>query len=354
MKRVLVLPLYGIGDVLMSTPAVRNLKEQLDVDVTYLHMFKTTRDVLLNNPYIKENIHFPFLQSGKLAILRFMMQFRNKFDITINFYPSNRKDYNLASLITASPVRIGHRYVRKDLSELNFLKNRTIKEDEGLHNVEEDLRLLDFCGVKDRKAYAMEIHLTEEERQFARQWLKERKIDRKFLIGMHPGTSTFKNHGRKRWSEVSFADLIDRICIEREESVVLLFGGAEERSLRQTIISSASDQGKIFSVDSLSIRLAASVMRECGLFVSNDSGPMHMAAASGVPTVAIFGPTNPVWLRPWGVRHRVVRAEPACSPCFRYSPKPMECVEARDFSCIGGISVEQVFRACRELMQSSD
>jgi heptosyltransferase-2 len=351
MKKVLVLPLYGIGDVLMSTPAVRNLKEQLDAEITYLHMFKTTRDILLNNPSVKENIYFPFLQMGKLDILRFMLKFRNKYDITINFYPSNRRDYNLASFITASPLRVGHRYVRKDWQELNFLKNRAVKEDDSLHNVEEDLRLLDFCGITKKTKYAMEICLTEEEKQFARRWIEERKISGNFLIGMHPGTSTFKNHGRKRWPEDSFADLIGRICLEREDSVVLLFGGPEEHSLRQTIISSVGVGGKIFPVDSLSIRLAAAVMRECGLFVSNDSGPMHMAAASGVPTVAIFGPTDPVWLRPWGVKHRVVRAEPACSPCFRYSPTPMECVEKRDYVCIRRISVEQVFAACKELMQ---
>jgi heptosyltransferase-2 len=354
MKRVLVLPLYGIGDVLMSTPAVRNLKEQLNVEITYLHMFKTTRDILLSNPCIKENIHFPFLQAGKLDILRFMLRFRKKSDIAINFYPSNRRDYNLASFVTASPLRIGHRYVRRDWQELNFLKNRTVKEDDSLHNVEEDLRLLDFCGIREKKKYAMEIHLTEEEKRFARQWLKERKIERKFLIGMHPGTSTFKNHGMKRWSEASFADLIGRICLERSESVVLLFGGPEEQSLRQTIISSVRVREKIFPVDSLPIRLAAAVMGECGLFVSNDSGPMHMAAASGVPTVAIFGPTNPVWLRPWGVKHRVVREDSACRPCFRYSPRPMECIEKRDYACIRGISVEQVFAACKELMKDQN
>lgn len=351
MKRVLILPLYGIGDVLMSTPAIRNLKEQLDVEITYLHMFRTTRDILLNNPYIKENIHFPFLKSNKLAIMRFMMQFRGKYDIAINFYPSNRRDYNLASFITGSPVRIGHRYVRRDLLELNFLKNCTVKEDDDLHNVEEDLRLLDFCGVREKNRYPMEIHLTEEERQFARQWLREKDISDKFLIGMHPGTSTFKNHGRKRWPAASYGELIGRICRERKDSVVLLFGGPEEQSLRQKIISSVRHHGKIFSVDSLTIRHAASVMRECGLFVSNDSGPMHMAAASSVSTVAIFGPTNPVWLRPWGGGHSVVRAEPTCSPCFRYSPKPMECIENRNYACIRGITVEQVLDACRKLMR---
>jgi heptosyltransferase-2 len=106
----------------MTTPALRNLKEQTGAKITYLHMFETTRDILLHNPCIDENIHFPFLSAGRLEGLRFLMDFRKQFDCSINFYPSNRRDYNLASFICASPLRIGHRYARNNLTELNFLK----------------------------------------------------------------------------------------------------------------------------------------------------------------------------------------------------------------------------------------
>jgi len=199
--------LYGIGDVLMSTPAVRNLKEQLDCEITYLHMFKTTHDILLNNPYIKENIFFPFLTSSKLEGIRFLLQFRKKFDYSINFYPSNRRDYNLAACIVASPVRIGHRYVIRDLVELNFLKNRTVREDDTLHNVEEDLRLLEFLGVRTRKTYPLDFFATEEEIHFADQWIRERRLEGRMFVGIHPGASEFKNHARKKWRRHPLSDL---------------------------------------------------------------------------------------------------------------------------------------------------
>jgi heptosyltransferase-2 len=350
MKEILVLPLYGIGDVLMSTPAVRNLKEQLECEITYLHMFKTTHDILLNNPYIKENIFFPFLKSSKLEGVRFLLQFRRKFDYSINFYPSNRRDYNLAAYLVGSPVRIGHRYVIRDLAELNFLKNRTVKEDDSLHNVEEDLRLLDFLGIEDKKAYPLDFFVTEEERHFAEQWTKERRLEEQFLIGMHPGASVFKNHSRKKWSETSFAALIDMLSAELKNSRFLLFGGPEEQELRRTIVASVRNAQMVLPVDSMSVRLAAALMTKCRLFISNDSGPMHMAAAAKVPTVAVFGPTNPVWVRPWGVPHRVVRACESCKPCFRYSPISMRCIADSDFACLREISVGQVYDACVELM----
>lgn len=351
MKRILVLPLYGIGDVLMTTPAIRNLREQLDCEITYLHMFRTTHDILLNNPYIKENIFFPFLTSPKLQGVRFLLRFRKKFDCSINFCPSNRRDYNLAAYIVGSPMRIGQRYKAGDLAELNFLKNRTLMEDDSLHNVEENLRLLDFLGVKEIRPYPMEIFLLPEEISFAERWLAERSIGSgKILTGIHPGTSVFKGHDRRRWDENKFALLIDQLGRVVDDSFFLLFGGPEEKPLRDAVVSAVTDSGRVVPVDSVSVREAAALMKGCSLFISNDSGPMHMAAASGVPTVAIFGPTNPAWVRPWGVEHRVVRTCKSCSPCFRYSPKPLHCAAGLDFACLSEITVEDVFNACVELL----
>jgi heptosyltransferase-2 len=351
MKKILVLPMYGIGDVLMTTPAIRNLKEQLDAEITYLHMFKTTKDILLNNPYVDKSIFFPFLESGKLSGLRFLLDLRHTYDCSINFYPSNRRQYNLAAFIAGGPVRIGHRYVLRDFLELNFLKNRTVKEDDHLHNVEENLRLLNFLGIKDTKPYPLEIYFTEEEKSFAHRWLKERQIDKNILIGIHPGTSTFKNHDKRRWPETSFAELIDKLSAELRGSIFLLFGGTEEKSLRDTILSKVLDQKRVFSADSVPIRQAASLLRKCSLFIGNDAGPMHMAAAVGIPTAAIFGPTNPVWVRPWGVKHKIVRSGLLCSPCFRYSPKPLQCIANTGFSCLKEITSDYVLNTCRDFFK---
>ncbi|MDA8239833.1 MAG: glycosyltransferase family 9 protein [Nitrospiraceae bacterium] len=350
MKKVLVFPMYGIGDVLMTTPAIRNLKEQLEAEITYLHMFKTTKEILQNNPFIRENIHFPFLDAGRLEGVRFLLQFRKKFDCSINFYPSNRRDYNLASFIVGSPLRCGHRYVQRNFFELNFLKNSTIGEDDRLHNVEEDLRLLEFIGIPEKKLYPLEVYLTEEEKMFAGKWLKERRVAKKMLCGIHPGTSTFKNHGKKRWPEKSFAALIDRLGGDMGDVAFMLFGGPEEKTLRDSIVSLVRHPEKVLSVEGISIRQSAALMEMCALFISNDSGPMHMAAAMRVPTVSIFGPTNPVWVRPWWVKHRVVRSGLSCSPCFRYSPKPLKCRYNDGYACLTQVGVDQVFRACMGLL----
>jgi heptosyltransferase-2 len=354
MKRVLVLPMYGIGDVLMTTPALKNLKERLDIEITYLHMFKATRDILAHNPYVSHNIHFSFLDVGKWESLRFLLHLRKKYQVSINFYPSNKRHYNLAAFLAGSPVRIGHRYVQDDMTALNFLKNRTLKEDDDLHCVEENYRLLDFLGLEKAKPYPLELYLTDGETAHATQWIQDKKLEQNMLVGIHPGTSSFKNHDKRRWPKASFAKLIDRLAVEFNKAAFLLFGGPEEKALREEIISMVGVRGRTFSVDSLSIRRTAALIGKCRLFISNDSGLMHIAAAMSVPTVAIFGPTNPVWVKPWAVRHRIVRLGLSCSPCFRYSSRPLMCIANINYACMNEIIVDQVFRPCLDLIKEAD
>ncbi|MDP2168784.1 MAG: glycosyltransferase family 9 protein, partial [Thermodesulfovibrionales bacterium] len=233
--KIIIMPLYGIGDALMSTPALRNIKEKTGAHITYLHMFKTTRDILINNPCIDEGIHFPFLNSGRLEGLRFLLRLRGKFDASINFYPTNRKDYNLASFIVGCPMRIGHRYVLRDIRELNFLKNRTVREDDSLHNVEEDLSLLDFLGINEKTPYPMEVHLSEEEKKAAASWLEGRGLGAAPFIGFHPGSSVFKESIRKRWPFEKVASLIRELSAAYPDFSYLLFGGREENPLKELI-----------------------------------------------------------------------------------------------------------------------
>lgn len=350
--KLIVLPLYGIGDALMTTPAIRNIKEQTGAKITYLHMFKTTKEILDRNPNIDENIHFPFLDAGKLRGVRFLYSFRRKFDVSINFYPSNRRDYNLASFVVGSPVRIGHRYVLNDIRELNFLKNRTVKEDDTLHNVQENLRLLDFLGIREKKPYPLELYLDGKEKAAAAGWLAERGLSERLLIGFHPGTSTFKGHTDRRWQQEKFSVLIKELAGAYGDAAFLLFGGSEEDPVKEAVREASGVKERVFKINTPSIRDTAALISECRVFVTNDSGLMHISAACQVPTVAVFGPTNPVWVRPWMCRHRVVRCGPPCNPCFRYSPVPLKCGEGTDFSCLKEITVEDVLEATVSMLGS--
>lgn len=353
MKKILITPLYGIGDALMSTPALRNIKENLGAEITYLHMFAATREILGNNPYVDRSIFFPFLAKSRLASLRFLTRFRKKYDYSINFYPSNRKEYNVSAFISGSKVRIGHRYLRENFKELNFLKTHTIAEDDGLHCVEENLKLLEFLGIKEPKKYPLGFFMTGEEEDFAKCWLEERRNSESLVVGLHPGTASFKNHAKKRWPVESFVKLINKIAFEFPEVVFLIFGGPDEKSLKEAVVLNTDFKNRVFSVDFPSIREAAALMKHCDVFISNDSGLMHLAAALRVKTIAVFGPTNPVWVRPWQVKHKIISLGFPCAPCFRYSPRPLNCARGKDYACVKDISADMVFSAFRDLLEEN-
>jgi len=98
----------------------------------------------------------------------------------------------------------------------------------------------------------------------------------------------------------------------------------------------------------------AAAIKNIDLFIANDSGLMHLAAATGTPVVALFGPTNPYYVRPWGVSYRVVRTDSDCSPCFYYSPRPLKCTSKNEFRCFRDLPVSNVQDAVERLLSESD
>lgn len=349
--RIIALPLYGIGDVLMSTPALKNIKEKLNAHVTFLHMFESTRDMLMNNPNIDENIHFPFLSAGKMESVRFLFKLRNRYDASVNFYPTNRSQYNLAAYLINSPMRIGHRYRLYDIRELNFLKNKTVMEDDALHNVEENLRLLGFLGIDNPERSPMRIYPTDGEIKKADRWIAD-NIKRGPIIGMHPGTSAFKDQFKRRWPPENFARLAELILSRVKAAEILVFCGPDEQGTARIIKSDAlgGDYSESVHFPTGTLRDMAGLISRCNAFVSNDSGLMHIASAFNVPTVALFGPTNPAWVRPWMTPNVVLTHCMRCGPCFRYSPRPLRCDSGLDFKCINEIKVEDALDALMSLM----
>ena len=345
---IIILPLYGIGDVLMTTPALKILKSHCkDCRITYLNMFRSTYEVLRNNPNIDSLVHFPFLEKSALESLRFSLSLRGQFDCSINFYPSNRRQYNLVAYIIGAKTRIGHRYLHADKRELNFLKNKTFIEDRKLHNVEENMRLLEFLGIKPDIIPPMEIFLSPEENSRGLELV--RRSGAEIKIGIHAGTSTFKGHSNKRWPKENFVELIDRL----PRYSFYLFGDKDEEEANAFISDSVADRERVIMISGAPIREVAAAIKNIDLFIANDSGLMHLAAATGTPVVALFGPTNPYYVRPWGVSYRVVRMDLDCSPCFYYSPRPLTCTSKNEFGCLRDLPVSSVQDAVEDLLSET-
>jgi len=184
------------------------------------------------------------------------------------------------------------------------------------------------------------LYITDAEKAWAAKKLEALGLGGpRFLIGMAPGAAFGP---AKRWPPQRFAGLADRV-IGALNADVLIFGSAAERPLAEEVAGAMKHTPTLVAGDT-SLRQLLALMSRCRLIVANDSGPMHLAAALGIPLVAIFGSTDERATGPLGPRVRVVRRGVECSPCGR-----REC--PIDFRCLRGLSIEEVFRATLELVK---
>jgi heptosyltransferase-2 len=358
-EKLLIFAFPGIGDALLATPMIELLRRaKPDAELHACVMFSSTREMYEADPYIDKVHHYDFLNGSKSGALKFVSDLRRMhFDLSINIYPQNRREYNMIGCLIGAKRRLAVKYRRRDPQNMSWLNTDTLLEDDTLHCVEENVRLLSLLGIQhildENSLPKLRLNLTERHLKWADVWMKEQKLgEDSLLIGFHAGTALFKNHVRRRWEPEKFASLAERLSKEMGAKV-LLFGGPDDTDANAVIRRIGGEF--VIPVESKSILDSAAVMRRLNLFVSNDSALMHIAGALELPTAAIFGPTNETYVHPWKTRYKIVHTGIECRPCFVYSPKPLTCYRtdpAEHFLCIRGIEVEQVFGAIKELLHT--
>ncbi len=191
----------------------------------------------------------------------------------------------------------------------------------------------------ETNSLSIEIEATAEERAEARKLLAEEGIARgtRFLV-LNPGAAY---GSAKRWHEDRFADVADILAAEMDCGVAMI-GSEGERPIAEQIRARMKRRVAILSGQT-SLETLIGVLAESSLMITNDSGPMHIAAALGVPTVAVFGSTDERVTSPVGRRTRVVKNPVECSPCLL-----REC--PIDHRCMNGVTVGDVCKAAREVL----
>jgi heptosyltransferase-2 len=149
----------------------------------------------------------------------------------------------------------------------------------------------------------------------------------------------------KRWPLSYWKELVARLLVERKESLLLL-GGLEEEAYLRPLMDVEGGEGRLHLLAGrTSPEILVAMLSRCKVLITNDTGPMHAAAAAGTPTVALFGSTSPDWTRPFGKGHEVIHKRIECSPCFqRTCPIGYKCLHA--------IKVEEVLSSVRRVLRA--
>jgi heptosyltransferase-2 len=151
----------------------------------------------------------------------------------------------------------------------------------------------------------------------------------------------------KQWPAEYFADLAGRLARSQEAHVLVLCGPAERAVSREIVHSAASSEVQTLADEPISIGLSKSVVRRSQLLVSTDSGPRHFGAAFGIPTITLFGPTDPRWSHNYHVTGIELQRHVACGPCAR-----RQCPLGHH-RCMRELTVDQVYRAVQTLLPRS-
>lgn len=333
MRNILVIKLRYIGDVLLATPTLRAIKEvRPDVRVTMM-VNHGTEDVLSGNPDIDEIL---VLDKGSLAAQwRFIVELRRRrFDTVIDLTDGDRSAF--LSWISGAPVRIGfndeHRRRGRCYTEV-------VQSVPGVrHRIDRDLAALKPLGIHASEK-PPRLWLTGEDEAGADQLLNRLGIsrDRPILI-VQPGA----RYWFKAWPAERFAELADRLAGDYGFQV-LIGGSREDTSLAQKIHEAATSR-PVSIAGQTTLKQFAAIAKRAVLFVGNDSGAMHMAAAVGTPMVALFGPSNPAEWGPRCDRMKVLYKGLDCRACFHPT------CERGELNCMKQLSVQEVYAASVQLL----
>lgn len=348
-KHILVLRYRFIGDTILTVPFLRNLRAaEPDAYISWV-VAPGSAEVVKGIPYVDELIYWDPVTihadsrgkhrtfSDKLAFIRELRarHFSKVYVLKRSFSSA------IMAWLSGARERTGF-----NTEGRGFLLTKRVPYCNDRHEVENFLAVLkaDGVAVKDD---SLEFWITPEEDAAAARLLADAGVtEGEKVVAFHP----FASIQERGWPLEDFAALAARFRKEGMATVVLgapadrpAFEGAREMFGAQTVDL----------VGKSPLRVTMALLKHCSLFVGNDSGIMHLAAAARIPMVAMFGPQSPVKFGPWSDRAAVIYKNFACSPCRQKFFTECEPSPRMRPSCVEAITVDEVFGEGMRLLNLS-
>jgi heptosyltransferase-2 len=335
--KILVRGTNWIGDAVMTFPALASLRKTYPQARISLLAKPWVADLYRLSPAIDEVILFqsPGVHAGVRGKFRLASELRKR-GFAMAILLQNAIEAAIIAWLARIPVRAGY-----NSDGRGFLLTHAVKRTDAIrkvHQVNYYREMVKALGCLDA-GDAVRLVPGDDYRPLADSILAGYGIGGQHpLIGIAPGAT----YGpAKKWFPARFAAVADRL-IDDLVAQVLLFGSAADRDSTGAVKRNAM-HNLVNLAGKTGLREAIALIARCDLFISNDSGLMHVAAALGVPTVAVFGSTNPLTTSPVGEKTVIVRKEIECSPCLAKT-----C--PTDFPCMDRITVDDVLGAAKGLL----
>jgi heptosyltransferase-2 len=341
--RILVVQTAFLGDVVLTLPLIDAVRHRFAGAHIAVLTVPAHAPLLRQQPGVQAVIPYDKrgAQRGLRGLLRTVQHVRaQRYDVVLSPHRSLRSALIVAC--SGSPQRLGFAqwFTR-------WAYTATVSRPAAAHEVERNLRLLaalDPSAVPARGRLTLTV--APAARQKAMEQLASYGVESTAtVVGLLPGSQW----GTKRWPAERFAALIERLAGDLQRRFVL-FGSPQERPLAQSI-AAACHVPVCNLVGKTTVQELPAYLERCTVVVSNDTGPMHMAAALGKPILVLYGPTTPaLGFSPYGVRWEEASVPLECRPCHAHGP---QCCPLSHWRCMLDLSVDQVAAGVRRLLQQT-
>lgn len=341
MKKILIIKLGAIGDVMMAVPSFQALKEKYPDSRVTLLTGSWSRPIVDRNPFIDEIIEIDekiFWKKRIFELIKLFARLRGKnFDAVYVMHWSNL--FNLFVYLMGIQERAG--FNRGGHGRFLTTKADYAEETRRKHVVQMYLDLV--SPGMDMKRYPMKIYIeaAELERLVSVPGVNRVFTGNKCIVGIVPGggVNPHRKVIAKRWPAGNYLQLIDRI-MENKECFVALFGSETDRDVMEYLTERIRKRERLINcMDKFDLRTTAALLGRCRVVISNDTGLLHVAAGTGAATLGIFGPTMPYDKAPQGDRHTSIYKSLECSPCYARG-RIQGC---NDVKCMASITPEEVY-----------
>ncbi len=334
-KKVLIIKLRKIGDVLLSVPTIKAIREHLpDSHITAL-VNKGTEEMLTGNPLlnevlafdrsVKELAWFPAL----LAQIDFFRQIRKKnFDLVVDLTSGDRPA--IIAKLSGARYRLGHDPRGQGfMGKKYFYTHLAPHTGKQRHAVEDNLEVARLLGI-DTADKKVSIFTSLKDQAQVDKWLEGVG---KPIVHVHPTSDWLF----KCWRDEAVAELIDYLQEKKQMQVVLTSGPAAKETRKIEAILKLAHTRPLNLTGRTSLKQLAAISKRSKLFFGMDSAPMHIAAAVDTPVVALFGPSGEHMWGPWGKGHTVITKKMDCRPCGKDG-----CNNSKRSKCLEDITVAEV------------
>lgn len=340
-KQILIRSTNWVGDAIITTPAIRAVRKNFPEAKISLLAKPWVAPIFYNNPYIDNILLYDVSgkHKGLSGILRLSKELRKqKFDLAILL--QNAFEAVLIAFLAGIPNRLGYNTDARSLLLTHCIRLKPALK--RVHQINYYWGILEGASLKTDGRQLILV-VTDEERKHAEEILAKHGITGKDrLIGINPG-AVFGS--AKRWFPERYAALSVKLQ-EYSGAKIAIFGGPGEKALGQYISELMVNRCVNFC-GKTSLREAVALIERCQLFITNDSGLMHVAAALDTPQIAIFGSTDYVTTMPSSPKSQIIRASVPCSPCLK-----ADC--PIDHRCMENITVDMVYAAAVKLLRNVD